>query len=85
MHLASLSRIIKFNRQKLFLKRVEIISINSSVGVNMWMIQITSAVIESDWTYLGEDFTARCVETSSRFYCNIYFEMLEQATDYSIS
>ena len=41
MLLASFSRIIKFNCQKLYLKQVEIISINSSVRVGMWMIQNT--------------------------------------------
>ena len=50
MNSASLLIIIKFTRQKLFLKRVEIISINSSVRVSMWMIQNTFEVIESDWT-----------------------------------
>ena len=31
------------------------------------------------------DNDAGCIETASRFYSNSYFEMLEQATDYSIS
>ena len=51
--LASFSRIIKFNCQKLCLKRVEIIIITSSVRAGMWMIQNTFAVIESDWALSG--------------------------------
>ena len=60
MLLGSFSRIIKFNCQKLCLERVEIIIINSSVRVGMWMIQNTFAEIESDWT-LSEGFQGRVV------------------------
>ena len=53
MHLASLARIKKFNCQKLYLKRVEIVSINSSVRVGTVddsEYLRGNRAIETDWT-----------------------------------